>query len=139
MSLELWDEAYDALRLNPKTSSLVQAYESIIAQELPDHMKSGMGMSATLSDGSKQKRLELLETIATAGLMKRRGSNNSSVNDGVRHLLNEFKQLVEGVWDDYPGTAVAWAGVCTMTPVRDGNPSYVFHEGSSADCSHSYY
>lgn len=112
----LWDEAYDSLRLKPKTTSLVTTYESIIAQELPDQLKATVNSS--LSSDSPARRLELMEIIATNGLKKRRGSNNSSVNESVKMFVNEFKCLIERSWERYRATPVAWAGICTMTPVR---------------------
>jgi hypothetical protein len=115
--LSLWDEAYDSLRLKPKTTSLVTTYESIIAQELPDNLKTSV--NSNLSSDDPSRRLELLEIIATNGLKKRRGSNNSSVNESVKVFVNEFKELIEEAWERYHATPLAWAGICTMTPVCD--------------------
>lgn len=113
--LSLWDEAYDSLRLKPKTTSLVTTYESIIAQELPDNIKNSV--NSALSSDSPVRRLELLEIIATNGLKKRRGSNNSSVNESVKLFVNEFKESIEESWGRYRATPLAWAGLCTMTPL----------------------
>ncbi|KAK0386767.1 hypothetical protein NLU13_6603 [Sarocladium strictum] len=113
--LSLWDEAYDSLRLKPKTTSLVTTYESIIAQELPDNLKTSV--NSTLSSDDPARRLELLEIIATNGLKKRRGSNNSSVDESVKVFVNGFKELIEETWERYRATPLAWAGICTMTPL----------------------
>ena len=116
VSIGLWDEAYDLLRNKPKTTSLVTTYESIIAQELPDQLKATV--NSALSSDNSGRRLELMEIIATNGLKKRRGSNNSSVNESVKAFVNEFKSLIEGAWERYQATPVAWVGICTMIPVR---------------------
>lgn len=113
--LGLWDEAYDSLRLKPKTTSLVTTYESIIAQELPDNLKASV--NSAISSDDPARRLELLEIVAANGLKKRRGSNNSSVNESVKAFVNEFKGAIEETWERYCATPVAWAGICTMTPL----------------------
>ncbi|KAG8423359.1 hypothetical protein J3459_008396 [Metarhizium acridum] len=76
LALELWNDAYDALRDDPSCTGLVTAYENIISQELPDHLKMG-GLNSSFRSKPVDQRLELLTAITTAGLEKRRRSKIS--------------------------------------------------------------
>ncbi|KND92548.1 hypothetical protein TOPH_02895 [Tolypocladium ophioglossoides CBS 100239] len=116
-SLGLWNAAYDALRDNPGCVGLVVAYETIISQELPDSLKLG-GANSSFRGKTPEQRRELLSAIAAAGLRKRRGSKASLADDASRRVLDAAKEAVEGLWPAYPAAAVAWAGFCTLTPVR---------------------
>ncbi|KAI6777679.1 Glycolipid 2-alpha-mannosyltransferase-like protein [Emericellopsis cladophorae] len=115
LSRDLWDEAYDALRLDPSTASLVVTYESIISQELPEDVK-----------------LDLMTAIATAGLSKRRGSKSSEVDDSTPRTLEHTKRIVESQLDDFPSTALAWAGLCTLTPTIDKMVDGIFESDETA-------
>ncbi|KAG9255553.1 uncharacterized protein F5Z01DRAFT_547462 [Emericellopsis atlantica] len=117
LSRDLWDEAYDALRLDPSTASLVVTYESIISQELPEDVKSVVRGTLSPSDGNTDRRLDLMTAIATAGLSKRRGSKSSEVDDSTPRTLEHTKRIVESQLEDFPSTALAWAGLCTLTPL----------------------
>ncbi len=136
-ALELWNEAYDALRDNPSTAGLVHVYEAIISQELPDGLKTGGLNSSSLEGKSAEQRLELLRAISAAGLRKRRGSKQAAAaaaaqaaagqqaqqqapdEDPARRMLDEAKDKIESVTSEYPSSAaIAWAGFCTLTPVR---------------------
>lgn len=117
LSRELWDEAYDALRLDPSTSSLVVTYESIISQELPDELKNVVHATLSPSDGNTDRRMDLMAAIASAGLSKRRGSKTSHVDDSARMILEQSKTIVESELDNFPSAALAWSGICTLTPL----------------------
>jgi hypothetical protein len=113
-SLALWTAAYDALRDSPASAGLVVAYESIVAQELPDHCKVG-GLNTTLRDHPDSRRLELVAAIADAGLRKRRSTGASE--DPARAILDASKDSIGMMLGLYPSTALAWCGVCVLTPV----------------------
>lgn len=118
LSRELWEEAYDSLRLNPSTTSLVVTYEAIISQELPDEVKAVVHGQLSPSDGDRERRMELMSAIVGAGLGKRRGSRGvGGVEDMPRVVLECSKRMVERAWDEFPSAALAWAGLCTLTPV----------------------
>lgn len=118
ISLSLWNAAYDALRDGPSTAGLVLAYESIISQELPDHMKTG-GMSMNFRGRSDEDRLRLLVEIMSSGLGKRRGSRtgNHQGEAQAHATIDAAKVAIDAIVPVYMSTAVAWAGICTMTPV----------------------
>lgn len=118
ISLGLWNFAYDALRDNPKTAALVVTYESIISQELPDHLKTG-GMNNSFRGQSDEERAELLTGITNAGLSKRRGSKTSQVDEAARTVSETSKETVASLLPIYPSASVAWAGICTLTPVSN--------------------
>lgn len=124
LSRQLWDEAYNALRFDPSTTSLVVTYESIISQELPDDLKVAVHATLSPPDGSTDRRMELMATIASAGLTKRRGSKTSQVDDTARQILDHSKRTVGAQLDDFPSAALAWAGICTLTPVC----TEIYHE-----------
>lgn len=117
LSRELWDEAYDALRLDPSTSSLVVTFESIISQELPDDLKNVVHATLSPPDGNTDRRMDLMAAITSAGLSKRRGSKASQVDDSARIILEQSKFIVESELDNFPSAALAWSGICTLTPL----------------------
>lgn len=116
LALELWNGAYDALRDDPSCTGLVIAYENIISQELPDHLKMG-GLNSSFRGKSANERLELLSAITAAGLEKRRGSKSSQGDDRAKIILDAARYQVESVMTDYNAASVAWTGFCTLTPV----------------------
>ncbi len=117
ISLGLWNAAYDGLRDGPSTAGLVLAYESIVSQELPSHMKTG-GMSMNFRGRSDDDRLRLLQEIMSAGLAKRRGSRTTEQGQSqARATIDAAKTAIDAVVPVYMSSAVAWAGICTMTPV----------------------
>lgn len=111
-SLDLWINSYDYLRDQPGTAGLVMAYEAVVSQELPEHLKVG-GMATTLRDHPDERRFELLTSIATAGIAKRR----STTHGLARQIVEEAKDTVDTMLTAYPSSAVAWCGFCTMTPM----------------------
>lgn len=117
LSRELWDEAYDKLRLDRSTAGLVVTYESIISQELPEELKTTTRGALSSSDGDTDRRTELMTSIATAGLAKRRGSKTSQVDDVSRMVVEYSKRAVAVELNEYPATALAWSGICVLTPV----------------------
>ncbi|OAA69655.1 hypothetical protein ISF_02925 [Cordyceps fumosorosea ARSEF 2679] len=119
VSLDLWNAAYDVLRDGPATSGLVLTYESIIAQELPSHVKAaaGGGMSINFRGRSDEDRLRLLQEIMSAGLAKRRGSRTEQGESPARATIDAAKAAIDAVVPVYMSSAVAWAGICTMTPL----------------------
>ncbi|KAJ3491960.1 hypothetical protein NLG97_g5488 [Lecanicillium saksenae] len=116
ISLSLWNTVYDGLRDAPSTAGLVLAYESIISQELPDHMKTG-GMSMNFRGKSDDERLRLLQEIMHAGLSKRRGSRTERDESRARATIDAAKTAIDAIRPVYTSSAVAWAGICTMTPL----------------------
>ncbi|KAJ6786409.1 hypothetical protein PWT90_03379 [Aphanocladium album] len=116
ISLDLWNAVYDGLRDGPSTAGLVLAYESIVSQELPNHMKTG-GMSMNFRGKSDDERLRLLQEIMHAGLSKRRGSRTDQDESRARATIDAAKNAIDAVLPVYMSSAVAWAGICTMTPL----------------------
>lgn len=116
LSLNLWNTAYEALRDSPATGAMVVAYESIISQELPVHLRSG-GMNTSFRNRPEDERLALLTVITKSGLEKRRGSKTSQVDEVSRTIIDEVKGAIGQALAEERATAVAWAGLCTLTPV----------------------
>ncbi|ODA80881.1 hypothetical protein RJ55_03841 [Drechmeria coniospora] len=120
ISLSLWDAAYRGLRDDPSCTGLVLTYEAIISQELPDSLSLG-GLGSPFGAKSPEERLDLLARIAAAGLHRRRGSRPSpqqpGQDDEARRMLEATRGTVEGILPRYPSAAVAWAGLCTLTPL----------------------
>ncbi|TQV94094.1 hypothetical protein V2A60_002839 [Cordyceps javanica] len=116
VSLSLWNTVYDGLRDGPSTTGLVLTYESIISQELPSHLKTG-GMTMTFRGRSDEDRLRLLQEIMSAGLAKRRGSQTEQGKSQARATIDAAKTAIDAVVPVYMSSAVAWAGICTMTPL----------------------
>ncbi|CAI6101226.1 hypothetical protein V2G26_000279 [Clonostachys chloroleuca] len=117
LSRELWDEAYDALRLDPSTKSLVVTYEAIISQELSDDLKLATRSTLSPPEGDTNRRMELMSAITRAGLSKRKGSKPSQADDVPKILLDSTRRTVETAWDEYPSAALAWSGLSILTPL----------------------
>lgn len=117
LSRELWEEAYDTLRTDPNTANLVVTYESIVSKELPDDLKMVAHSSLTPADGDKDRRMELVNAIVSAKMNKRRGSKASQTSEMPRVVLEHSQKTVEAAWDEFPSAALAWAGLCTLTPL----------------------
>lgn len=137
LSRELWEEAYDSLRHDSTTRSLVVTYEAIVSQELPDELKAVTYSILSPPDGDTDRRLELMTAIATAGLSKRRGSKASQVEDVSRLIPECSKRAVAMELDEFPAAALAWSGFCTLTPVSPhytplGRPPRARHADTSA-------
>ncbi|KAG5916210.1 hypothetical protein E4U42_007771 [Claviceps africana] len=114
--LDVWNAAYDALRNDRRCSGLVVAYENIISQELPDHLKMG-GLNSSFRGKSADERQCLLQEITAAGLKKRRGSSTSPADDLAKKILNSARDQVGRVASEYDAAFVAWTGFCTLTPL----------------------
>ncbi|KAH7129988.1 hypothetical protein B0J13DRAFT_563666 [Dactylonectria estremocensis] len=110
---ELWNTAYDALKANLSTTGLVLAYESILIQQLPNQGLNGS--SAGLPGGSR--RLETMAAVASAGLTRDLSSQSDAGDDLARNVLVEARKTVASLLDGHPGAAVAWAGICSLTPL----------------------
>lgn len=128
LSRELWEEAYDSLRLDPNTSNLVVTYESIVSKELPDDLRMAAHSSLTPPDGDMDRRMELMNAIVSAKTNKRRGSKASQTSEMPRVVLEHSQKTIEAVWDEFPSAALAWGGLCTLTPVSNTRafPSFLF-------------
>ncbi|KAK9440551.1 hypothetical protein VB005_05183 [Metarhizium brunneum] len=116
LALELWNDAYDALRDDPSCTGLVIAYENIISQELPGHLKMG-GLNSSFHGKPADQRLELLTAITAAGLEKGRSSKNSQADNSAKVVLDAVRDRVASVVAEYHAASVAWAGFCTLTPL----------------------
>ncbi|CAM1505766.1 Fc.00g114030.m01.CDS01 [Cosmosporella sp. VM-42] len=111
ISLELWNSAYDFLKNDSGSAGLVLAYEAIIIQELPKDQK------LALSEIPSEKRLEFMHAIALSGLRKGLSSKSSDVDDSAREIIMYARENVESLLDSCPSAAVAWAGICILTPL----------------------
>ncbi|KAL7931528.1 hypothetical protein V8C35DRAFT_282526 [Trichoderma chlorosporum] len=116
ISLDLWNSAYNSLRDSLSTAGLVTVYESILCQELPHNQSIG-GINQSLPR-SDDERLRSLITITEAGLKKCR--NKSQADDQAKALIRSSRKIIKTVWADYPSTAVAWSGICILTPLLLG-------------------
>ena len=76
------------------------------------------GMSMTFRDHPESRMVELIETIAAAGMSRKRGSKGSTDDDETRRLIDVGKGMIAEVGVCYgAAAAVAWCGFCTLTPV----------------------
>jgi len=117
---ELWNEAYEELKLDDATSHLVQQYEAEIAKQIADHAISTV----------ETTRLQQMEVLAQAKAEEvERGTwkiKFASHQFAVRDIVGPAIGIIE--WSkEYIGQAVessgsapasiAWAGVCLLLPV----------------------
>ncbi|PHH59128.1 hypothetical protein CDD81_3704 [Ophiocordyceps australis] len=117
-SLQLWNEAYDALRDDAACTGLVVAYEKTVAQELPSSFGVAGGMGSGGGGGwSDEERLGLLAVVASSGLQRRRASKVSLADEAACRLLESARAAIEAVLPEYPAAVVAWSGLCTLTPL----------------------
>ncbi|KAF7549485.1 hypothetical protein G7Z17_g6368 [Cylindrodendrum hubeiense] len=113
---DLWNAAYDALKANLSTAGLVLAYESILIQQLPTARRHGVNGSCAGIPGGPH-RLKLMTAVASAGLA-RELSSKSDTGDGLaRNVLVEARETVASSLDRHPSAAIAWAGICSLTPL----------------------
>ncbi|UKZ82986.1 hypothetical protein TrVFT333_010787 [Trichoderma virens FT-333] len=112
ISLDLWNSAYNSLRDSLSSAGLVTVYESILCQELPNNQSIG-GINQSLPR-SDDERLRNLITITESGLKKCR--TKSQADDQAKALIRASRKIIKSVWADYPSTAVAWSGICILTP-----------------------
>lgn len=111
---DLWNTAYGTLKANLSTTALVLAYESILLQQLPSQGVNDS--SAGLPGGPR--RLELMTAVASAGLARELSSKSDAGDDLARNVLVAARETVASLLDAHPGAAIAWAGICSLTPVR---------------------
>lgn len=114
ISMDLWNEAYNSLRDSTRSAGLVTVYESILCQEL-SHGQSIGGLNQSLPRSDKE-RFKALITITESGLKRSRGTK-SQANTSAKGIIRAAQRLIKSVWATYPSTAVAWSGICILTPV----------------------
>lgn len=118
--LELWNAAYDALKCDPQSAGLVIAYETIIAQELPDVLRPGHHGNPNGLPAEHERRVDLMTRIAESGLERHicTGSKSDSEDNDAREILIRTRKTISDLIVVQSCAAVAWAGVCSLTPVR---------------------
>ncbi|KAF7555210.1 hypothetical protein G7046_g6611 [Stylonectria norvegica] len=114
ISLQLWDAAYTTLKNDFRSTGLVLAYEGIIAQELPDDQK--LGVNGNPGDIPSDKRMTIMNTIASTSISKGLSDKATLVDDSPREILVFARETVADLSVSYPSAALAWAGICTLTP-----------------------
>ncbi|PHH82994.1 hypothetical protein CDD83_3094 [Cordyceps sp. RAO-2017] len=115
-TLDLWNESYNAMRDGQATGGLTSAYESIVAQQLPDHLKMG-GLNSSFRGRSDHDRFELLTAITKTGLAKRRAATADKLDNTALAMSDAARDAVDSLISAFPAAAVAWAGLCTLTPL----------------------
>ncbi|KAK7397747.1 hypothetical protein QQX98_012888 [Neonectria punicea] len=107
---DLWNTAYDALKTNLSTAGLVHAYESIISGHGVDGGADGL-------PGGTPRRLEVMTTVVETGLARELSSKSDAGDDLARNVLVDTRETVASLLDTHPGAAIAWAGICSLTPL----------------------
>ncbi|KAJ4160277.1 hypothetical protein NW754_003403 [Fusarium falciforme] len=118
--IELWNAAYDALKKDARSNGLVLAYENIIGHELPEAHRPGHHGNPNELPMDGERRLELMSMIASSGLNREVGvtSKSDSGDDDAREILVEARSTVASLMPQQPSAALAFAGICSLTPVR---------------------
>ncbi|TFB02694.1 hypothetical protein CCMA1212_005552 [Trichoderma ghanense] len=117
ISMDLWNEAYNSLRDSTRSAGLVTVYESILCQEL-SHGQSIGGLNQSLPRSDKE-RFKALITITESGLKRSRGTKLQA-NTPAKAIIRAAGKTIKSVWATYPSTAVAWSGICILTPLLLG-------------------
>jgi hypothetical protein len=123
--LELWNAAYDVLKRDSTSSALVLAYESIISHALPDSLRPGHNGNGNGLPTEGDRRAEHMMMIAKSGLERevKEVSQTDSGDGEARENLIQTRSIIASLLDDQPSAAIAWAGFCSLTPVRsNSNP-----------------
>ncbi|KPM43256.1 hypothetical protein AK830_g3237 [Neonectria ditissima] len=107
---DLWNTAYDALKTNLSTAGLVHAYESILSGNGVDGGPAGL-------PGGTPGRLEVMTAVVETGLARELSTKSDAGDDMARNLLVDARETVASLLDTHPGAAIAWAGVCSLTPL----------------------
>ncbi|KAF5227902.1 hypothetical protein FAUST_11461 [Fusarium austroamericanum] len=117
--LELWNAAYDVLRRDHTSSSLVLAYENIISHALPDSLRPGHNGNSDGLPTDDDRRAELMMMIAKSGLERevKEVSQTDSGDGEAREYVIQTRSVIASLLDDQPSTAIAWAGFCSLTPL----------------------
>ncbi|KAJ4183963.1 hypothetical protein NW755_009504 [Fusarium falciforme] len=117
--IELWNAAYDALKKDARSNGLVLAYENIIGHELPEAHRPGHHGNPNELPMDGERRLELMSMIASSGLNREVGvtSKSDSGDDDAREILVEARSTVASLMPQQPSAALAFAGICSLTPL----------------------
>lgn len=123
--IELWNAAYDALKKDARSNGLVLAYENIIGHELPEAHRPGHHGNPNELPMDGERRLELMSMIASSGLNREVSviSKSDSGDDDAREILVEARSTVASLMPQQPSAALAFAGICSLTPVGTPNVS----------------
>jgi hypothetical protein len=118
--LELWNAAYDLLKKDNTSSGLVLAYENIISHALPDSLRPGYNGNRNGLSSESERRTELMMMIAKSGLNRevKETSQTDSGDGAARDSLIQLRSMIASLLDDKPSAGIAWAGFCSLTPVR---------------------
>ncbi|KAI8724113.1 NACHT-N domain-containing protein [Fusarium sp. LHS14.1] len=117
--VELWNAAYDALKKDARSNGLVLAYENIIGHELPEAHRPGHHGNPNELPMDGERRLELMSMIASSGLNREVSvtSKSDSGDDDAREILVEARSTVASLMPQQPSAALAFAGICSLTPL----------------------
>ncbi|KAJ4321212.1 hypothetical protein N0V84_005459 [Fusarium piperis] len=117
--IELWNAAYDALKKDARSNGLVLAYENIIGHELPEAHRPGHHGNPNELSMDGERRLELMSMIASSGLNREVSvtSKSDSGDDDAREILVKARSTVASLMPQQPSAAVAFAGICSLTPL----------------------
>ncbi|UPK96313.1 hypothetical protein LCI18_007248 [Fusarium solani-melongenae] len=117
--IELWNAAYDALKKDARSNGLVLAYENIIGHELPEAHRPGHHGNPNELPMDGERRLELMSMIASSGLNREVSvtSKSDSGDDDAREILVEARSTVASLVPQQPSAALAFAGICSLTPL----------------------
>ncbi|KAF2669730.1 hypothetical protein BT63DRAFT_425404 [Microthyrium microscopicum] len=116
LSLRLWTGAYDGLKQKGEHSDLVEDYEIILTKFIKGD--SALKKENIFKDVDGTRRLQLMKQIVDKSQEKAKAHpRTEAVGETAGQIIEFASETVGGLLEAYPPAALAWSGICTLTPL----------------------
>lgn len=121
---ELWNQAYDDLKVDSKDQKLIEKYEAIVATDLSTMVASTAYVLAPINPSRRDDMLRVLDKkmseVKNQKWRLRFHDHEVLVEDLANPVINMIdmaNKYVSDVASTNPYTSIAWAGVGLILPV----------------------
>jgi len=114
LGLQLWDQAYDALKSGPTSRQLVSKYEQILSSQLTSGFDSQVPESQAndIDQADHDKRRHQMECLTRKGLERTAREAQIKAAAGVTvDIVLSARDIVSSALEAMPQLALAWAGL----------------------------
>ena len=117
-SQRVWNSAYDSLKNDGNTATLVESYVRTLNKVLGTENDTANGVAAGLDD--PDTRQCVMKKFVEAGQAKIATSSRLTKGVGnVAEFIQKIKPIVDTAIGNIPQAALPWAGVCVGLQVRE--------------------
>ncbi|KAK4075235.1 hypothetical protein Purlil1_12725 [Purpureocillium lilacinum] len=110
-SQRVWNSAYDSLKNDGNTATLVESYVRTLDKALGTGNDTGNGVAALLDDSDTRQRV--MKKFVKAGQAKIATSSRLTKGVGnVAEFIHKIKPIVDTAIGNLPQAALPWVGVC---------------------------